>query len=74
MDSDFDPDNLCPELSVLFPDKVEKINKKRNLPTLPFGRVRELMRKNAKKMDKELKTNVVHVNPTQKIIELESEL
>lgn len=21
-DSDFDPDNLCPELSVLFPDKI----------------------------------------------------
>ena len=28
-DSDFDPENLCPELSIMFPEKVERINKKR---------------------------------------------
>ena len=37
-------------------------------------RVRTIMKKNQKKMDEESRAPIQHINPTQKIIDLESEL
>jgi len=70
-DSDFDSDNLCPELAVLFPDKIEKIQSNKlaasQVPRLNMMKVRQLMKKNRAKMDNEMKKNAHH-NPTEKII------
>ena len=73
-----DSDELeCPELSVLFPDKVQQIRCSRQEAKVPFlnmKRVRELMAKREEKMKKEIEAEGHHVNPTNKIIQLETEL
>jgi hypothetical protein len=72
-DDDFD----CPELSILFPDKVQQIRTNRaemKVPYLNMKKVRELMMKREEKLKKEIEAEGHHVNPTNKIIQLESEL
>ena len=44
------------------------------IPGLNMERVRVIMKKNRKKIDQDLRTTLQHVNPTQKIIDLETEL
>lgn len=67
----------CPELSILFPDKVQKIIRSKEqskVPYLNMKKVREMMAKREEKMRKEWEQEKHHVNPTNKIIQLETEL
>ena len=78
MDGSEDSDELdCPELSVLFPDRVEQIRTQRHearVPYLNMKKVRELMMKREEKMKKEIEAEGHNINPTTKIIQLETEL
>lgn len=64
---------------MIFKDKVEKVKKRREqvIPGLNMERVRIIMKKNRNKLNQQERSNsnsMVHVNPTQKIIDLEVEL
>lgn len=67
----------CPELNILFPDKVEKIKKDKQITKVPYlnmMKIREIMAKRDNKLRKEIEAEGRHINPTDKIIKLETEL
>lgn len=62
---------------MLFPDKVQQIRTSRaeaRVPYLNMKKVRELMMRREEKFKKEMEAEGHHVNPTNKIIQLEGEL
>lgn len=72
-----DDDMECPELSILFPDRVQQIRSNlqdSRVPYLNMKKVRELMMRREEKYRKEIEADNHHVNPTTKIIQLETQL
>lgn len=67
----------CAELNILFPDKVEQIKKNRETTKVPYlnmVKIRDMMAKREKKIRKEVEADNKRINPTDKIIKLETEL